>query len=519
MTTFHEPPPLSRRAVRQSERGETTETQSAFGPISIQEQPAPQFFSDPSAPREMWDTVARRASSIPQPEPRREAPQGAGRRSSGASPSEPAGEPLTYATQGKPSSVPSYDGPSFRNRQVESDAQPPTQALQKADQPTYRVRDFSPEGRRASSPATAPSWSSPVEQVPAPAVDLDYFTQANLESTPLPRAVVPVPEVFSPTAPPLLPPPAEEPVLREPIAEVVIQQPVLEQTLTRRELRALQARASSAPELVWPSDTPEVVDTLLHSGPIELPLLAPQPEPSGSLASAMAEFDALTRGSQVADSSAPVRSPLLRPQEPEAHTPTVVLPAQHASAPAPQPVVSAPAARAVEEPSVQLSPAERPAWSPPVGHWSIQGDIDDESQPLENAINRTIGSGSSTTNALVLPTFPLPSDMSNVLTSTGEVMLTGSIDLPRSLGSTGASSRIDDGIDSLFDVDDEITSTDSAPVRAIRAISTHNSNGHSVTHTQKPKGNRMLTALIVSACAMAVVAIGLFITAMAFNVF
>jgi hypothetical protein len=173
---------------------------------------------------------------------------------------------------------------------------------------------------------------------------------------------------------------------------------------------------------------------------------------------------------------------------------------------------------------VQAPPLAQPvqpgAWSPPVGHWSTQANLDDETQPYESTINRTIGSGTATTNALVLPSIP-EQGITGPLTSTGEVMLTGSIDLPRSLASTGSSAQIDDdGFDRLFDANDhEISSTDSAPVRAIRAVSTHNSNGHGVTHTQKPKGTRMLTVLIVSAVAMAVVAVGLLVVAFATGVF
>ena len=92
-------------------------------------------------------------------------------------------------------------------------------------------------------------------------------------------------------------------------------------------------------------------------------------------------------------------------------------------------------------------------------------------------------------------------------------------DLPRNFAATGQSDRYDSGLDELFDLNDaEITSTDSSPVRAIRAVSTHTS-GHGVTHTQKPKGTRALTALLIAASSMAVVVAGLLVAAFAFNVF
>jgi hypothetical protein len=49
-------------------------------------------------------------------------------------------------------------------------------------------------------------------------------------------------------------------------------------------------------------------------------------------------------------------------------------------------------------------------------------------------------------------------------------------------------------------------------------VSTHNT-GHGVTHTQKPKGNRALTGLLIAASSMAVVVAGLLVAALAFNLF
>ena len=417
MTTFQDPPSQSRRAIRQSERGESVDPTVAPTQFSEQRQPTSQQYADPFAPRDIWDTIARRAAQPLQVEPNRESPAASGRRSSGA-PGRPADEPLTYTTQARPA-MPSYDGPSFRNQiqhppvKVESNPVPQEQA----DQATYRVRDFSPDGRRDATP------------VPALAAEL-----------------------------------------------------VIEHTMTRRELRALQAEeAAATPEF----QLPEVVEAILHSGAIELPVseavsevvaapmstpvLAPPSGTSAARTGAMAEFDALTRGSQAT--------------EPE-----------------------------MEEPAT---------WAPPASHWSMQTAGDDETQPREGTINRTIGSSNTAADALVLPSMPQPSDVTGAMTSTGEIMFTGSIDLPRSLGSTGATTLFDGGgIDALFEASDyEIASTDSAPVRAIRAVSTHNSTGHGVTHTRKPTGDRMLTVLIISASALAIVAAGLFVVAMAFNVF
>ncbi len=120
----------------------------------------------------------------------------------------------------------------------------------------------------------------------------------------------------------------------------------------------------------------------------------------------------------------------------------------------------------------------------------------------------------------MLPSVPDGADIRGPLSGTGEIMITGSIDLPRTLSSTGQSDRFDgESMDALFDLGDaEVTSTDSSPVRAIRAVSTHTS-GHGVTHTQKPKGTKALTGLLIAASSLAVVVAGLLVAAFAFNVF
>jgi len=119
----------------------------------------------------------------------------------------------------------------------------------------------------------------------------------------------------------------------------------------------------------------------------------------------------------------------------------------------------------------------------------------------------------------VLPVAPPGTDIRGPLTRTGEVMLTGSIDLPRNLASTGVSDRMDYvGVDSPFESNDfEITTTDSAPVRAVAAVSTHTA-GHQVTRTHIPKGRGGLTTLLVFASIMAVAVAGLLVAAFAFHI-
>lgn len=162
------------------------------------------------------------------------------------------------------------------------------------------------------------------------------------------------------------------------------------------------------------------------------------------------------------------------------------------------------------------------SWTPPPGHWSHAIDDEGDDGPFVSTITREVGGGNvaTTTSALVLPEIPR-TGFSAALDATGEVLLTGSLELPRSVGSVGADDRhYDDAdVDRIFDTQDrEVTETGSAPVRAVRAVSTHTSS-HGVIATSKPHGNRLVTALLIIAPIMAVGVIGLLVAGFVFNLF
>lgn len=497
MTTFHDPQPHSRRAVRQSERAEGSD-QTGF---TEGQPPTPQPY--PAATGDMWDTTSRRAAQLP-PVSSLSNEAVPGRRAATPAVAQP--EPLHYSTQSRPV-VQGHDGPSFRARG--SSAPQPVPFVPRADQPAYRVRDFSPEARHA--PAADARWGepSPAPTVPvAPGSDLDYHTEARFRAAAAAAPLAPISEVPASVAPinKLWPTSAVAPVATPGPDHSGASDHPLEQTLTRRELRAMQqaeqaaALQSQQPVAPVPAEHSPVIQTQQPTSqqPAVFPLVEPRVGPP-----------------PVASAPAPVVSPTFVPSQPAA-APVSASPFDSLFTappePAPEPVAVVPAG---------IAPAavtEEPApWTPPTGHWSTQLDVDDD---VETTISRRIGSGSTATSALVLPSIPNGTDIRGPLTSTGEIMLTGSIDLPRNLAATGQSDRFDRGaIDDLFDLSDaEVISTDSSPVRAIRAVSTHTS-GRGVTHTQKPKGTRALTALLIAASSMAVVVAGLLVAAFAFNVF
>ena len=162
---------------------------------------------------------------------------------------------------------------------------------------------------------------------------------------------------------------------------------------------------------------------------------------------------------------------------------------------------------------------------PPVGHWSTQALIDDDEQVQENTFARDVGatSGAITTSALVLPSMPTGEAIMGPLSGTGEILITGSINLPSSIGSTGVHpARYDHSdVDALLEADDREDSADadSAPVRAIRAISTNAASGDVINSMKPQKASRLPLILIVSAAVMAVGVVVLLVAGFIFKIF
>jgi hypothetical protein len=319
-------------------------------------------------------------------------------------------------------------------------------------------------------------------------------------------------------------------------------------------VRAVEAEQSAPAEQAPPVAGPRAASVIP-------PLVEPAETPAPALSDAMAEFEALTRGAKATDSDAVVVFPVrLEPEatdddaqaghpaaESDPFASANIAPAAIDSSEA-APVVldeeklEANTAEHADDDAAVLEPADiepadvvevdaaaaeessqPPTYVPPVGHWSRQDDDDDENQPPENTISREVGGGnnSMSTNALVLPLIPQRDDFSSVLSATGEILVTGTINLPGSVGATGRDQRHydDPEVDRLFDsYDQEMPITDSAPVRAISAVSSHTATRGGIESSGK-NSNRMLTVLLVSASGMAAVVLGLLVTGFVLNIF
>ncbi|WP_210481009.1 hypothetical protein [Naasia sp. SYSU D00948] len=172
-------------------------------------------------------------------------------------------------------------------------------------------------------------------------------------------------------------------------------------------------------------------------------------------------------------------------------------------------------------PATGPQPQRQEAPSAPAGHWSAQTRYkDDDELPFGSMLSRNVGSSSGSTNALIMPKDPQP-DLLSAVNSTGEIFITGSLDLPRILSSTGAPSDHYDSseIDRLFEASQEEHQTNEvSPVRAARAVATHTST-RSVVAPRKRHGAMLPTVLAITAALMAVGVVGLLFAGYVLRIF
>lgn len=457
-------PPLSRRQVRDSARGEAASTPP--GDEQRPDLPRPASRRDATGGRRVhWDPAGERRD---------------------------AAEPLSYVTQSR---VPAVD----QGTEVQSPGTP-TEA-----QAPFRVRDYRPEGRRASSTARSAA-DQPRQRSMADdsADDLDYRTQGGPDSelSLRVRDDTPTPAQKS-----------DNPVV-EPESTIVAP----ERTITRRELRALRERAAIAAGEKSDRPTPAIPD-LIEPG-IDRPIPAtPRGAVPGIVDAGDIQAEVVQPGAPAVLEAELVESPAVANRENDSASGSESMSPFDSLFLPPSSRVSTGEGAGTER-GVEPAPVAKTA---PFGHWSTQG-APDPAVEGDAAHSRTVGvtTGAITTHALVLPSITDSSDhLLTPLTSTGEIMITGSIDLPRSFGSTGAHPALFDhpDVDAIIEQSDrEDASSESAPVRAIRAVSS-NSSARGVIEAPAPPKSRLPRIVGTAAGAALLVVASVIGAGFAFNVF
>jgi len=392
-----------------------------------------------------------------------------------------------------------------------------------AEKPSIPATAFEEPGVNPPSRPNLPEYGSSFDALLAPSGDArdgdgdeevrdpDAGAASLFRGAPNPDEVEPVTKPVTVLTPPPTPSPvsspqasATAPVVPAPAVPSVNGQS--ERILTRREMRAmLQAQEANQ-----------------QAGHVEAALPVSFTPPT----------DASAAGAAAASQTPPSQAPTPVPATPA--SPVAEVTSSNAGGWPFAPLVPSTGQSDVPTAGSSESPAEaavaqsddsaddKQSYQPPVGHWSQAAELDDKNQPFDQIISRSVGASgaATTTNALILPVLPSV-DATGPLTSTGEILVTGSIDLPRGLGSTGAHpDRVDSSdLDRLLDGEEnEFNTSEVAPIRASRAVSTHTSTRGVITPPKK-RGGKLPIILMITAGVLAVGVIGLLVAAYVLNVF
>ncbi|WP_345802693.1 hypothetical protein AAIB33_06275 [Microbacterium sp. AZCO] len=140
---------------------------------------------------------------------------------------------------------------------------------------------------------------------------------------------------------------------------------------------------------------------------------------------------------------------------------------------------------------------------------------------FDELITRSASGSVATPNALILSQSPDGGPIVAPVTATGEVLITGTFNLPEGLGSTGHAPGTADGkeVDAVL-VDGELPAHSSpTPIAASAAVSTTKTPGEIIKPPAPEKGGRLMLTLAITAGALALALVGVLILAFATGVF
>ncbi|TDN92788.1 hypothetical protein [Microbacterium sp. BK668] len=140
---------------------------------------------------------------------------------------------------------------------------------------------------------------------------------------------------------------------------------------------------------------------------------------------------------------------------------------------------------------------------------------------FDDLIARSSSGSVATPNALILSQPPDGGPIVAPVTATGEVLITGTLNLPEGLGSTGHAPGTADGkeVDTVL-VDGELPAHSSpTPIAASAAVSTTKTPGEIIKPPAPEKGGRLMLTLAITAGVLALALVGVLILAFVTGVF
>jgi hypothetical protein len=176
-----------------------------------------------------------------------------------------------------------------------------------------------------------------------------------------------------------------------------------------------------------------------------------------------------------------------------------------------------------EDADAEREEPDRAIVNPQFGAELLAGDVEQVKLPasFDQLITRSVTGAIGTGNALILSQTPSAPPLGAPVASTGEVLITGSYNLPEGLGSTGHAAGTADGkeTDAVL-IDGELPAHSSpTPIAASAAISTVKNGGDIIKPPAPEKGGRLMLTLAITAGVLALALVGVLILAFVTGVF
>ena len=166
---------------------------------------------------------------------------------------------------------------------------------------------------------------------------------------------------------------------------------------------------------------------------------------------------------------------------------------------------------------------DRPVVSPQLGADLLEAESVQAALPpsFDHLISRTVTGSVGAGSALILSQTPSAPPLVAPIAATGEMLITGTFNLPEGLGSTGHANGTADGkeVDAVL-IDGELPAHSSpTPIAASAAISTVRTPGDVITPPTPEKGGRLMLTLAITAGVLALALVGVLILAFVTGVF
>lgn len=164
-----------------------------------------------------------------------------------------------------------------------------------------------------------------------------------------------------------------------------------------------------------------------------------------------------------------------------------------------------------EDAEGDVDQGERPTVSPTFGQGVLQDEAPAEPAPFRPSFDELLtsndsgGTQHSAPNALIFTPSAGEGSLSGPVASTGEILVTGSYELPKGLGSQGHAHGTTDGkdVDAVL-IDGELPPASSpTPIAASSAVSTIKPAGEVIRPPAPEKGNRLMLIAAIVAGALA----------------